>query len=434
MDQPESVEPSSPGSLSEFEQAGQMFDKLKMRRDQLEELVKTRTAELDEALKKLKTSEERYGYAMEASRDGLWDWNIQTDETYLNPAYFRMLGYEPGELGPDMKDNFYRQMHPDDRDLILANIRKRMESEGAYEVEFRMRCKDGSYKWIVSRGKVVSYDEKGLPARAIGTHTDLTARKNLEIELRRTVEELRQAKERAEAADRIKSAFLATMSHELRTPLNSIIGFTGVLLQELSGPINAEQTKQLSMVKNSANHLLSLISDVLDISKIEAGQLKVAAEPFDMAASVKKVVQSVRPLAEKQGLELTADIAGDVGVMVSDVRRVEQVLLNLLSNAIKFTEKGAIHVSCSVDNGKCMICVSDTGIGIKPEDRERLFRPFSQIDTGMTRKYEGTGLGLSICKRLVELMGGNIWAESGPDPGSLFCFSLPLRKDKESKG
>jgi PAS domain S-box-containing protein len=430
MDQPQSVEQPSSDRTADHEQNG-LFDKLKIHRDQLEELVKTRTAELDEVLKRLKTSEERYSYAMEASRDGLWDWNIQTDETYLNPAYFRMLGYEPGELGPDMKDCFYNQIHPNERDLILETIRKRMENEGAYEVEFRMRCKDGSYMWIVSRGKVVSYDDKGLPARAVGTHTDLTVRKNMEIELRRTVEELRLAKERAEAADRIKSAFLATMSHELRTPLNSIIGFTGVLLQELSGPINDEQTKQLSMVKNSANHLLSLISDVLDISKIEAGQLKVATEPFDMAASVKKVVQSVKPLAEKQGLELTSDIAYDVGIMESDVRRVEQVLLNLLSNAIKFTEKGKIHVSCLVNNGKCIICVSDTGIGIKPEDRERLFMPFCQMDTGMTRKYEGTGLGLSICKRLVELMGGSIWADSGPGQGSMFCFSLPLRKDKE---
>lgn len=433
MDQHKSIERPSPDRSAEFKQNGQMFDELKMRRDQLEELVKKRTAELDEALKQLKSNEERYGYAMEASRDGLWDWNIQTNDTYLNPAYFRMLGYEPGELGPDMNDNFYNQIHPDDRDLIMANIRKRMEEEGAYEVEFRMRCKDGSYKWILSRGKVVSCDHSGKPVRAVGTHTDLTTRKNLEIKLRKTVEELRLAKERAEAADRIKSAFLATMSHELRTPLNSIIGFTGVLLQGLSGAINAEQTKQLAMVKNSANHLLSLISDVLDISKIEAGQLKVAAGAFDMSASVKKVVQSVRPLAEKQGLELTLEIADDVGVIVSDVRRVEQVLLNLLSNAIKFTEKGVIHVTCSVNDGKCIICVSDTGIGIKPEDRERLFRPFSQIDTGMTRKYEGTGLGLSICKRLVELMGGDIWAETGPDRGSLFCFSLPLRKDEESK-
>lgn len=386
---------------------------------------------LSETQEKLKTSETRYSLAMDASRDGLWDWNIQNDETYLNPAYFCMLGYQPGELGTDMKDCFYRQIHPDEKDNVLKSIRKMMKEAGIYEIEFRMRCKDDSYKWILSRGKVVSYDQAGLPTRAVGTHTDLTARKNLEIELRQTVAELRLAKEQAEAADRLKSAFLAAMSHELRTPLNSIIGFTGILLQGLSGPLNDEQTKQLSMVKNSANHLLSLISDVLDISKIEAGQLKVASEPFNMAALVQKVVQSVRLLAEKKGLQLAVSIASDVGLITGDARRVEQTLLNLLSNAIKFTEQGGIHVRSAIENGKCATYVQDTGIGIKPEDLARLFTPFYQIDTGITRKYQGSELGLSICKRLMELMGGSIRVESAPGKGSLFVFTLPL--DKEHK-
>ena len=280
--------------------------------------------------------------------------------------------------------------------------------------------------------------------------TDITERRRAEEairELNTTLErrvaqrtaELAVAKDQAEAADRLKSAFLATMSHELRTPLNSIIGFTGIILQELTGPLNAEQRKQLGMVRDSARHLLALINDVLDISKIEAGQLEVSSEPFDVRASIEKAVGIVRPLAEKKGLALHVRLAPEIGALVSDPRRVEQVLLNLLNNAVKFTEQGAVTLTAEIvpsarfaPDHAVRISVADTGIGIKPEDLGRLFQPFRQIDTGLSRQHEGTGLGLAICRRLADLLGGEVDATSEWGKGSVFTLALPLREPMES--
>jgi len=251
---------------------------------------------------------------------------------------------------------------------------------------------------------------------------------SLERKVAERTEELQVALVQAEAADRIKSAFMAAMSHELRTPLNSIIGFTGILLQELAGPLNPEQTKQLGMVRGSARHLLGLINDVLDLSKIEAGQLEVHAEPFDVAQLVQQVVESVRPQADAKGLSLAVRNGTDVGVMVSDRRRVEQVLLNLVSNAIKFTEEGSVTVEAEREDGLVRLRVVDTGVGIHSEDMVLLFQPFRQVDTGMTRKHEGTGLGLAICRRLSRLMGGDVAATSEWSQGSEFCVTLPVER------
>jgi len=241
--------------------------------------------------------------------------------------------------------------------------------------------------------------------------------------------ELETAAGKAQEADRLKSAFLAAMSHELRTPLNSIIGFTGILLQNLVGPLNDEQTKQLGMVRDSAQHLLSLINDVLDISKIEAGQIEIALETFDVRESISRVIKTATPMANKKGLDLTVRIAPDIGRVVSDRRRLEQILINLVTNAVKFTEKGKICVECGILDWRLECRVIDSGIGIKAEDMDKLFKAFQQVDTGLTRRYEGTGLGLSICKKLIEMLGGTIWVESQWGVGSTFTFALPLSRE-----
>ncbi|MBE0584717.1 MAG: transporter substrate-binding domain-containing protein [Desulfofustis sp.] len=250
----------------------------------------------------------------------------------------------------------------------------------------------------------------------------------LEEQVAARTAELAAAMQQAQAADRLKSAFLATMSHELRTPLNSIIGFSGILLQELAGPLNEEQHKQLSMVRDSSRHLLALINDVLDISKIEAGQLALDADTFDLQPSIAKMVDIVMPLARKKELDLRVIIAEDVTTVHTDRRRLEQVILNLLNNGVKFSNQGYVELSCRSDGDQYVLAVSDTGIGIKDEDLAGLFQPFHQVDTGLTRSHEGTGLGLSICRKLIDMMGGTISVESRWGEGSTFTIRFPKHR------
>jgi signal transduction histidine kinase len=242
-----------------------------------------------------------------------------------------------------------------------------------------------------------------------------------------------QLYEAAQEADRLKSVFLASMSHELRTPLNSIIGFTGILLQGLVGPLNGEQQKQLGMVMHSARHLLALINDVLDISKIEAGELELASEPFDVCQAIQRAVQTVTPIADKKGLALIVEVSPEVDCIVGDGRRVEQILINLVNNACKFTDEGQVRIRSEIANSRLVTQVTDTGIGIRPEDVGKLFKPFRQIDAGVARRHEGTGLGLAICDRLVNMMGGKIWVESQWGKGSTFTFTLPTGGDNETQ-
>lgn len=289
------------------------------------------------------------------------------------------------------------------------------------------------------RAASVAEDETGVLVNSFNLMLQTIETRNHDlVEINRTLEqrvnertlELREAKERAESADLLKSAFLAAMSHELRTPLNSIIGFTGIMLQGLPGPLNAEQTKQLGMVQGSARHLLDLINDILDLSKIEAGQLNIENKPFAVADAIVKTQRLVAPLAEKKGLELTLHLDSRIGELTGDRRRFEQILINLLNNAVKFSDRGGIDIDAFVENGGLTVRVCDTGIGIKAEDMDKLFNTFQQIDSGLTRNHEGSGLGLSICKKLVEMMG-QITVSSQWGQGSTFSFWLPLNRQQE---
>jgi len=253
----------------------------------------------------------------------------------------------------------------------------------------------------------------------------------LEIKISKRTTELQQANIQLKELDHLKSMFLASMSHELRTPLNSIIGFTGWLLMGMEGELNEEQRKQLTMAKVSANDLLGLINDVLDVSKIAAGKVKLTIEKFEIAEVINDVVSSVLPLAKDKGLEVIFDVPKGI-ILSSDKHRIKQILMNLVSNAIKFTNRGNVKIEAKLFNNKDIeVIVSDSGIGIKKEDMEKLFQPFQQIDMSSTKSHEGTGLGLYLSKKMLELLHGDISFKSQFGKGSVFKFIIPIKFKEE---
>jgi PAS domain S-box-containing protein len=258
------------------------------------------------------------------------------------------------------------------------------------------------------------------------------AHDHLEIKVADRTRDLAAANERLKELDRLKSEFLATMSHELRTPLNSIIGFTGILRQGLAGPLNEEQKKQLGMVHFSARHLLGLINDLLDLSRIESGKMDLTCEDFAVEDVVHEVVQSMTPQATQKGLALDADIAEPALQLHSDRKKCFQILLNLVNNAVKFTERGRVSITVRTTAEEVEFAVTDTGIGIKPESMAHLFEAFRQVDGSARRVYEGTGLGLYLCRQLASMLDGSISAESEFGHGSRFTFTLP-RHSPETK-
>lgn len=397
----------------------------------------------------LRLSEARLRNAQRMAQVGSWEWDIVNDRGHWSDELFAILGIEKNREFGGTYASYLQMVHPLDRETVESAVRAALTGEAPLDIEQRVLMPDGSEKYLHVRGDL-QRDGKGLATCLKGTAMDISARRRaaealreanarLEDRVRERTEELAVAKERAESADRLKSAFLATMSHELRTPLNSIIGFTGMVLQEMAGPLNPEQSKQLTMVQSSARHLLSLINDVLDISKIEAGEMQIYLQTFDLGAMVANVVAIVEPLARKKGLNLRLEPADSPVTVISDQRRVEQVLLNLLNNAVKFTEHGGVQLAVDILDEYVLpaaiapqACVrfrvTDTGIGIASADLPNLFEPFRQIHDDSTRRHEGTGLGLHICRRLADLLGGDIKAESRPGIGSVFTFIIPQRR------
>jgi PAS domain S-box-containing protein len=371
---------------------------------------------------------------------------VENRNVYANREVTEFLGYTPEQIQAFGSTLFEHILHPDDAEHVAGHHARCAEAGDAevLEVEYRMKHSNGQWRWLQSWDVAYVRDDQGRVARILGFTEDITERKRAENQLQElakslesrieerthelndTVEELRESND-------AKNRFLRSMSHELRTPLNSIIGFSGILSDGLAGEVNEEQSRQLAMIRSSGQHLLALINDILDLSRIEAGQVDVDIEPIDVAAFLAEVISDCGPPAEGKGLALRMEVAEPAPRLSSDIRRVRQILLNLLSNAIKFTETGGIVVRARRASGRLVsLSVSDTGLGISAEDQEHIFGEFEQA-AGQAPNIEGTGLGLAISRGLAGSLGGTVEVESEVGIGSTFTLTLPeaLQSAKE---
>ena len=376
----------------------------------------------------LEETKERLELAITGSSDGIWDWHIDSNDLYLSPQWKAQLGYEDHEL-PNSFETFENQLHPEDKErtfkILNDYLADRLDS---FQTEFRMRHKDGTYRWILTRAIAV-WDKDGKHRRMAGSHTDITRMK----EYQRMLE---KARREAIEANRSKSVFLANMSHEIRTPMNAILGFAEILESKFEDPL---LNNYLDSIKSSGKTLLQLINDILDLSKIEAGKMDIREKPVDLENVMHEIRDLFRFRAQQKELDLGLEVDPEMPeFLMMDELRIKQILLNLLGNAVKFTNHGFIRIAArSKENPSRKNCinleleVSDSGIGIKEQHLDTIFKSFHQTDAATINGSGGTGLGLAITSRLTGMMKGEITVSSkteteDPDHhGTTFTVFLP---------
>jgi PAS domain S-box-containing protein len=386
----------------------------------------------------LRRSDERFELAVKGAEEGVWDLNLVTGELYHSPRMAEMLGYTVEEM-PATRAAWDAITNPDDFVMFRKEMGRHFKDpDHEFRVVVRLRHKDGSWHSILSRG-IATRDANGKAMRFTGTHMDITERERIEAELReyqnhleelvasRTAE-LEKSTVAAEAANVAKSLFLANMSHEIRTPMNAIIGLTHLLRRAAPTP---EQADRLEKIDTAANHLLEVINDILDMSKIEAGKVSLEMADFSLSDILEQARSLAVELARDKGLLITVDANGVPVWLHGDATRLRQALFNYISNAVKFTGQGSVALRARVldDSGDDVLVrfeVTDTGIGIAADKLDSLFHAFEQADASTTRRYGGTGLGLVITRRVAALMGGEVGADSTPDQGSTFWFTARL--------
>lgn len=408
----------------QLSQIYQVNHTLRIRNDELDSLNKELRSS-EEAVRRnlhfitrlkgeLEKSEKHYRLLTENSQDIITVYSLDNHFEYVSPAVRKILGYEPEELLGRFNEDL---IHPEDV-LSLTEA-----GSGNSPLQFRLRRKDGLYVWTEAMTSPI-IDEQGRVLAIQTIHRDISYRKETEIQLK-------EAKERAEEATRMKSDFLSSMSHEIRTPLNAILSLTNLLNQ--SKPRD-DQREKLSLLRFSGENLLSIINDILDHSKIEAGKLEIERISFNLHEVIRNTVSLQETNAHEKGIDIFCNISADTPERVmGDPVRLGQVLINLVNNAVKFTRQGHVEVNVTAEKSAgdlfaIFFDVKDTGIGIEQEKLELIFEGFSQASSDTSRKFGGTGLGLSISKRLVEVMGGKMTVQSSLENGSVFTFYLSLER------
>jgi len=406
----------------------------------------------------LQDTEERYKSLFDRSLEAIYIADLSGKFIDANPYARKLLGYDEEEDITSL--NFLSLLDKEDIEKMSKNLEDVLTMGHQREnAEYRLKRKDGTSVWVEAEASLLYRDGKTVGIQGIAR--DITERKNAEqalAEYRNHLEdlvaertnELGKAKIIAEKANKAKSDFLANMSHEIRTPLSSVIGFSELLSDEVKGPVNTEQKKYLGYITTSGQHLLSLINDILDLSKVEAGKMELSTTTFSIAELLKTSLLFITERAVKHNIRLISDISEEVQDVEADERKIKQVVFNLLSNAVKFTpDGGVVTIGAQIvdksskilpvtikrgmnDEEYVLVGVKDTGIGIARKDRARIFTEFSQVEEPYTKRYEGTGLGLALSKKLITLHNGKIWFESeGKGKGCTFCFILPLKTGTE---
>jgi len=409
----------------------ELQEKIELRTKQLEELNDILEKKISEELKNaeiLKENEERLAFALEGSGEGVWDWNTVTDQAIYSKRWKEILGYGENEI-KNLHSEWKERIHPDDMESTYANFNGYIEGYlPVYRSEHRLRTKDGSYKWILSKGKVISWTEDKKPLRITGTHSDITSRKLLE-------KELKEAKEYAEKASIKKSEFIANMSHELRTPLN--INLSAIQLFELYFNNNWDLGKEkismhMESMKQNCLRLLKLVNNLIDTTKIEAGFYEPIFSSHNIVDVIERISLSVSDYAKQKNINLTFNSDVKEKLMICDVDMIERIMLNLISNAIKFTDN-CININIYNRDFTVVIVVKDNEIGIEKDNQNIIFERYKQVSKLLTRETEGSGIGLALTKSLVEMLGGNIIVKSEYGNGAEFIIELPVKQQTSEK-